>query len=140
MTWMDQNFPTKGAFFVLIFWLEKCVTFCHIFINIFINYFGNNNAFITDYEELLLFLDKTVLQLSITLSTKMSSRSKINCGHCGQFNTVEYALDIHCPIIGQLYVRFKIIRQLNIHYPTIGQLDIRCPTIRQLNIHCPIIG
>ena len=31
-------------------------------------------------------------QLSTTLSLNMSSRSKINCCHCGQLNTVEYAL------------------------------------------------
>ena len=49
-------------------------------------------------------------------------------------------LIIHCPIIGQLDIRCKIIEQLNINCPTIGQLDMRCPTIRQLNMHCPIIG
>ena len=55
-------------------------------------YFGYNTSYITDYEELLLSLNQTVTQLCTTLSLNMSSRSKINCGHCGHLNTVEYAL------------------------------------------------
>ena len=54
-----------------------------------------NTAYITDHEELLFSLDQTVTHLSTTLSLKMSSRSKINQGYCGQLNTVEYALSNH---------------------------------------------
>ena len=90
MTWSDQNCPMKDAYFAMIFLLEKCVTFCDIFKNSSFIYFGYNAAFITNYEELLFSLDQTVKQLNTTLSLKMSSRSKINCGYCGQLNTVEY--------------------------------------------------
>ena len=95
MTWSDQNCPTKGAYLAMIFLLKKCVKFRDIFINSYFINFGYNTAYITDYEELLLSLDQTVTQLSTTLSLNMSSRSKINCGHCGQLNTVKYALSNH---------------------------------------------
>ena len=95
MTWSDQNCPTKGTYFAMIFSPEKFVKFCDIFINSSFIYIGYNTAYITDYEELLFSLDQTDTQLSTTLSLKMSSRSKINCGHCGQLNTVEYALSNH---------------------------------------------
>ena len=95
MACSDQNCPTKGAYFAIIFLLEKYVKFCDIVINSSFIHFGYNTAYITDYEELLFSLDQTVTQLSTTLSLKMSSRSKINCGHCGQLNTVEYALSNH---------------------------------------------
>ena len=112
MIWSDQNCPTKGAYFAMIFLLKKCVKFIDIFINSYFIHSGYNTAYMTDHEELLFSLDKTVTQLSTTLSLNMSSRSKIDCGHCGQLN-------MHCPII--------------------GQLDIHCPIIGQLNIHCKII-
>ena len=94
IAWLGQT-KTKGAYFALIFLLEKCVTFCNIFINSYFVYFWFKTVFITDYVELLISLDQTVPQLSKTLRLKMSSRSKINCGHCGQLNTVEYALINH---------------------------------------------
>ena len=92
MTWSEQNCPTKGAYFSL---LEKCLKFCQIFKNSIFRYFGYNTACITYYEELLFSIDQTITQLSTTPSLRMSSRSKINCGHCGQLNTVEYALFNH---------------------------------------------
>ena len=76
----------------MIFLLEKCVKFCDIFINTYFIYVEYKTAYITDYEELLLSRDQTVTQLITTLSLKMSSRSKKNCGHSGQLNTVEYEL------------------------------------------------
>ena len=76
MTWSDQNCPTKGVYSAMIFLLKKCVKLCNIFIDSYFIYFGYNTASITDYEELLFSLDQTDTQLS----------------HCGQLNTVEYAL------------------------------------------------
>ena len=95
MTWSDQNCPTKGAYFAIIFLLKQGVKFSYIFINSYLIYFGYNTAYIADYEELLFSLDQNVTQLNKTLSLKMSSRSKINCGHGGQLNTVEYAVSSH---------------------------------------------
>ena len=79
----------------MIFLLKKCVEFCNIFINSCIIYFRYNPAYITDFDDLLFSLDQTVTHLSTTLSLKMSSRNKINCGHCRLLNTVEYALFNH---------------------------------------------
>ena len=92
MTWSNQNCPTKGAYFFNDFLAKKCIKFCEIFLNSCIIYFGYNTAYITDYEELLFSLDKTVTQLSTTRSPMLSNLSQINCGHCGQLNTVKYAL------------------------------------------------
>ena len=119
MTGSDQNCPTKGAYFAMIFLLKKCVKLSDIFINpyffIWVQY-----SFIKDYEELLFSLEPTVTQISTTLSLKISSSSKINCGHCW------IQLNIPCPIIGQL----------DIHCPIIGQLDIYCKTslVRRLQV------
>ena len=91
MTWSDQICPTKGAYFAMIFLLEKCVKFCDIFINSYFIYVEYKTAYMTDQEELLLSLDQTVRQLITALSLKMSSRSK-NCGNSGQLNTVGHKL------------------------------------------------
>ena len=96
MTWSDQNCPTKRTYFAMNFLLEKCVKFCNIFINSYFIYFGYNTPYVIDYKELLFSLYQTVTQLSTTQSYNISSRSKISCGHCGQLNTVEYALSNHC--------------------------------------------
>ena len=79
----------------MVFLLKKCVKFCNIFIKSNFFKFGYHTACITDYEALLLSLDQIVAQLSTTFSLNMISRSKINCGHCDQLNTVEYALSNH---------------------------------------------
>ena len=92
MTCSDQNCLMKGAYFATIFLWEKFKNqFSNIFINSY-NFVWYNTAYITDYEILLFSLDQKVTQLSTTLSLKMSSRSKINCG---QLNTVDYALYNH---------------------------------------------
>ena len=95
MTWSDQNCPTKGAHFAMIFLLKKCLKFCNSFINSYFIHFGYNTSYITYHEELLLIPDKTFTQLNTTLSLNMSSRSKKYCGHCGQLNTFECALSNH---------------------------------------------
>ena len=95
MTWWDQNGPTKGTYFAIILLLEKYVKFCNIFMNSYFICFGYNTAYITNYKEILFSQDQTVTHLITTLSLKMSSRCKINWGHCGQLNTVEYALSNH---------------------------------------------
>ena len=95
ITWSDQNCLRKGAYFAIIFLLEKCVKFRDTFRNPFFIYFWYNTAYITYYEELLFSLDQTITQLNTTLSQKMRIKSKINCGHCGHLNTVEYALCNH---------------------------------------------
>ena len=46
-------------------------------------YFGYNTVYIPDNEKLLFSLDQTVTKFSNTLSLKISSRIKVNCGHCG---------------------------------------------------------
>ena len=68
MTWSDQNCPTKGAYFEMIFLLEKSVKFCDIFINSNFIYFRHNTVYITYYEELLFSLDQIVTQQITTLS------------------------------------------------------------------------
>ena len=63
-------------------------------VSYFIN-LGYNTAYIKNYDQLLFSQEKTVTQLNTTLSLMMRNRSKINCGHCGQLNTVDYALSNH---------------------------------------------
>ena len=87
----------------MILLLKKCVNFFNIFMSSYLIYSGYNTAYITDYEALLLSLDQTVTQLITTLSLNMSSRSKINCGHCGQLNTVEFKLSNHWTVRHTLY-------------------------------------
>ena len=82
-------------FFAMIFLLKKYGKFCNIFINSYFIYVGYNSPYNTDYEVLLFSVDITVTQISTTLSLKMSSRSTINCCHCGQLNTVKYTLFNH---------------------------------------------
>ena len=47
MTWSDQNCPTKGVYFAMIFLLKTCVKLCDIFINSYFIYFGFNTSYIT---------------------------------------------------------------------------------------------
>ena len=110
MTWLDQNCPTKGAFFGMFYFMGKCVI-CH-------------NIFMTS---LILFILGTIQIISQIMRNYSSSDSLTY--------TVMRQLDIHCPTIGQFDIHSPTIGQLDTHCSITGQLDIHCPTMGQLDTH-----